>query len=132
MPTANTTGASYRRRSPTMKLLPLDSPQLIELVAGWLGKPDNYKWLDFGNGVQTLTPVALKIMTQRDIQVLRAYTADEDNQPIGVVGLTNVDRKVKTASLWAGLGNKRFGGGTSPPVFQMIPIWFYQNRAGGH
>src|SRR2546426_6144014 len=96
-----------------MKLLPLDSPELIELAADWLGKPENYKWLDFGNGVQTLTPVTLKIMTQREIQVIRAYTADHGDLPVGVVGLTNVDRKFKTASLWAVLGNKRYGGSTT-------------------
>ena len=107
-----------------MKLLPLDSPELIELVAGWLGKPDNYKWLDFGNGVQTLTPITLKIMTQRDIQVLRVYTANDRDLPIGVVGLTNLDRKFKTASLWAVLGNRRYGGCTTPAVSKMLTFGF--------
>jgi len=87
-----------------MKLLPLSSAELIELVAGWLDKPDNYKWLDFGNGVQMVTPITLKIMTQRDIHVFRAYTADHGDVPVGVVGLTNVDRHFKTASIWAVLG----------------------------
>src|SRR3989442_8716368 len=96
-----------------MEVLPLDSPELIELAADCLGKRENYKWLDFGNGVQTLTPVTLKIMTQREIQVIRAYTADHGDLPVGVVGLTNVDRKFKTASLWAVLGNKRYGGSTT-------------------
>jgi len=107
-----------------MKLLPLDSPELIELVAGWLAKPDNYKWLDFGNGVQTLTPVTLKIMTQREIQVIRAYTADHQDVPVGVVGLTNVDRKFKTASLWAVLGNKRYGGCTTEACSKMLTLGF--------
>ncbi|HZH80322.1 MAG TPA: hypothetical protein VFD68_03390, partial [Gemmatimonadales bacterium] len=57
-----------------MKLLPLDSPERIELAAGWLNREENYKWLDFGNGVQSLTPVMLKVMTQRDLHVLRLYT----------------------------------------------------------
>src|SRR2546428_12318890 len=124
MPTANTTGASYRRRSPTMKLLPLSSPELIKLVAGWLGKADNYKWLDFGNGVQMVTPVMLKIMTQRDIHVFRAYTADHGDVPVGVVGLTNVDRHFKTASVWAVLGNKRYGGCTTEGVSRMVTVGF--------
>ena len=68
-----------------MKLLPLDSPELIQLVAGWLGKPDNYKWLDFGNGVQMVTPITLKIMTQRDIHVFRAYTANHGDVPAGML-----------------------------------------------
>lgn len=108
-----------------MKLLPLDKPELIELAAGWLSKYENYKWLDFGNGVQQLTPVALKIMTQRDLHVFRAYTADDDgDQPIGVVALTNVDRKFKTASLWVVLGNKRYGGCTARACSRMLTFGF--------
>jgi RimJ/RimL family protein N-acetyltransferase len=107
-----------------MKLLPLDSPELIELVAGWLSKPENFKWLDFGNGVQTLTPITIKIMTQREIQVLRAYTADNGHDPVGVVGLTNLDRNFKTASLWAVLGNKRYGGCTADACRMMLTLAF--------
>jgi len=88
-----------------MKLLPLDTPERIELVAGWLGKAENYKWLDFGNGVQRVTP------------------GDED-APAGVVGLTNVDRNFKTASLWAVLGNKRYGGHTTEACHHMLTLAF--------
>jgi RimJ/RimL family protein N-acetyltransferase len=107
-----------------MKLLPLSSAELIELVAGWLDRPDNYKWLDFGNGVQRVTPITLKIMTQRDIHVFRAYTADHGDAPVGVVGLTNVDRHFKTASIWAVLGNKRFGGCTTQACSRMLTCGF--------
>ncbi|TMJ06736.1 MAG: GNAT family N-acetyltransferase [Bacillati bacterium ANGP1] len=122
--TANSTDVCSRRHLRAMKLLPLDSPELIELVASWLGKPENYKWLDFGNGVQTLTPVTLRIMTQREIQVIRAYTADHGDVPVGVVGLTNVDRKFKTASLWAVLGSKRHGGSTTEACSKMLTLGF--------
>jgi RimJ/RimL family protein N-acetyltransferase len=107
-----------------VKLLPLDSDAAIELVAGWLGKYDNYKWLDFGNGVQRLTPVAIKIMTQRRLHEFRIYTADDGDVPVGVVGLTNVDRSFKTASLWAVLGNKRYGGYTLPACSAMLTVGF--------
>src|SRR2546429_2213683 len=108
-----------------MKLLPLDTPERIELVAGWLGKAENYKWLDFGNGVQRVTSITLRIMSQRDIHVFRIYTAGDEDAPAGVVGLTNVDRNFKTASLLAVLRNKRHGGRTTqagphhppPPAF---------------
>ncbi len=94
-----------------MKLLPLDCPELIELVAEWLGKEENNKWLDFGNGFASLTPVTLKVMTQRDLHVLRVFTADDGELPIGVVGLSNVDRRFRSAaSMWAVLGRKRYGG----------------------
>ena len=39
-----------------MKLLPLENPELIRVVADWLSRKDNYEWLDFGNGKQILTP----------------------------------------------------------------------------
>jgi RimJ/RimL family protein N-acetyltransferase len=107
-----------------MKLLPLDSAERIELAAGWLGKYDNYKWLDFGNGVQQVTPITMKIMTQRDIHVFRIFTAGEADTPAGVVGLTNVDRNFKTASIWAVLGSKRFGGYTVEATQQMLTLGF--------
>jgi RimJ/RimL family protein N-acetyltransferase len=107
-----------------MKLLPLDRPELIELAAEWLSTYDNYKWLDFGNGVQKVTPVTLKIMTQRDLHVFRLYTADDGDLPVGIVGLTNVDRNFKTASLWAVLGRKRYGGCTSRACSRMLTFAF--------
>ena len=107
-----------------MKLVPLASTELIELAASWLGDYDNYKWLDFSNGVQRVTPVTLRFMSQRDIHVCRVYTADEGDVPIGVVGLTNVDRNFKTASLWAVLGNKRYGGSTSRACAAMLTLAF--------
>jgi RimJ/RimL family protein N-acetyltransferase len=107
-----------------MKLLPLDTPERIELVAGWLGKPENYKWLDFGNGVQRVTPITLKIMSQRDLHVFRIYTAGDEDAPAGVVGLTNVDRNFKTASLWAVLGSKRYGGHTTEACHHMLTLAF--------
>ena len=107
-----------------MKLLPLDSAEAIELVAGWLSKYDNYKWLDFGNGVQQLTPIAIKIMTQRRLHEFRIYTGGDEDAPAGVVGLTNVDRNFKTASLWAVLGNKRYGGYALPACSAMLTVGF--------
>ena len=91
-----------------MKLLPLDTSALIELVAGWLARKENYQWLDFGNGRQILTPALLKIMAQRDTHFLRAYTGDDDAIPIGIVGLNGVDRNFRTATFWGASGDKSF------------------------
>jgi len=94
-----------------MKLLPLDCRELTELVANWLSQEGNCKWLDFGNGVHSPSAVSLKVMTQRDLHVLRVFTPHDSDLPIGVVGLSNVDRRFKTAgSMWAVLGQKRYGG----------------------
>lgn len=91
-----------------MDLIPITSPELIDLTASWLSEKSNYQWLDFGNGVQSLSPVSLMIMAQKDTHVLRAFTTDEERQPIGVVGLSNVDRNFKTATLWIVLGDRGF------------------------
>lgn len=89
-----------------MQLKPLDSTEDIEQAAAWIAQKENYQWLDFGQGRQLPTPMLLKIMTQRDTQVLRLFTSDEDNLPIGVVGLHNVNRLFRTATLWIVVGDK--------------------------
>lgn len=91
-----------------MKLLPLDTPERIELVAGWLACKENYQWLNFGAGRQIVTPALLKVMVQRDTHLLRAYTADEDEQLIGIAALNDVDRVNGTATLWGATGDKSF------------------------
>lgn len=91
-----------------MKLLPLDTPELIELVAGWLARKENYQWFDFGSGRQIITPALLKIMAQRETHFLRVYSFDRDDTPIGITGLINVDRTFKTAMFWAVAGEKSF------------------------
>lgn len=91
-----------------MKLLPLDNTELIERVAGWLAQKENYQWLDFGNGRQVVSPALLKVMAQRDTHFVRAYTADRDDDPIGILGLNSVDRTFKTATFWGASGDKSF------------------------
>jgi RimJ/RimL family protein N-acetyltransferase len=91
-----------------MKLLPLDRRELFELAAGWMARKENHQWLDFGNGRQPFTPTLLKIMVQRDTHFMRVYTADRNDNPIGIVGLTQVDRAFRTAMLWGLCGDKSF------------------------
>jgi RimJ/RimL family protein N-acetyltransferase len=91
-----------------MKLLPLQTPEVFELVASWLARKENYQWLDFGNGRQTVTPVLLKIMAQRDSHLMRVYTLPGIDTPIGIVGLNNLDRASGTATLWGVAGEKSF------------------------
>lgn len=91
-----------------MKLLPIDTPELLQLAAGWLARKENYQWLDFGNGRQPVTPALLKIMTQRESHFLRLYTSDRDHDPIGILGLNSVDRGFKTATFWGASGEKSF------------------------
>lgn len=91
-----------------MKLLPLDSNELCELAAVWLACKENYQWLDFGSGRQVVTPTLLKIMAQRDTHFLRAYTPDQDDTPIGILGLNSVDRTFRSATFWGASGDKSF------------------------
>ncbi len=111
-----------------MTLKPLDSVAVIELVAGWLAQKDNHQWLDFGSGRQVPTAAGLKIMTQMQTHVLRVFTADEDDHPIGVVGLNNVDRGFRTATLWAVLGDRSYArrGYATRAVSQMLTLAFQE------
>lgn len=96
------------RLSKPVNLRPLDSPELIHLVAGWLARNENCQWLDFGDGRQALTPAWLKIMTQRKNTLLRVYTIDEPEIPIGVVGLEDINWSFRTARVWVVAGDKAF------------------------
>ena len=109
----------------TVRLKPLDSPQVIQTVAGWLAQKENYQWLQFGDGRQTLTPELLKIMSQRDTHILRVYTS-EDETPLGIVGLDEVNRNFKTARIWVVAGEKSFGarGRATQAAFQMLTFAF--------
>jgi RimJ/RimL family protein N-acetyltransferase len=93
-----------------VRLLTLDDPRVFDLASDWLSREENYKWLDFGHGVQKLSPASLKIMAQRDIHELRAFTDEDGVTPIGVVGLSNIDRRFRTGSPWCVLGDKRRAG----------------------
>jgi RimJ/RimL family protein N-acetyltransferase len=91
-----------------MRLLPLDSPERIELVAKWLAQKENYQWLDFGDGRQLVSAEWLKIGLQRGTYVLRLFTSDANETPIGVVGFSNINPHFKTASIWVVVGDKSF------------------------
>jgi RimJ/RimL family protein N-acetyltransferase len=93
-----------------MRLTPLDSTESIRLVAGWLSEKENAQWLDFGNGRQVVSPEWLKIAMQRGTHVLRVFTSDGDETPIGVVGLTDLNPTFKTANIWVVLGAKSHAG----------------------
>jgi RimJ/RimL family protein N-acetyltransferase len=89
-------------------LIPPESPELIELVARWLARKENYQWLDFGEGRQLASREWLKTAMQRQTTVLRVFTSDREYLPIGVAGLTNVNTHFGTAGAWVVLGEKTF------------------------
>ena len=73
-----------------------------------MAQPAIYQWHDFGNGQQILTSASLKIMRQRDVHLLRVFSADGDDVPIGLVALSNIAPCFKTATVWYVLGNKAY------------------------
>ena len=109
-----------------MKLKPLDSPELLELAAGWLAKKENYQWLEFGDGRQVISAAWLKIGLQRGTYVVRVFTADDDTTPIGVTGLTNINPHFKTANIWVVLGDRRYAGQgyASRGISKMLTVAF--------
>jgi RimJ/RimL family protein N-acetyltransferase len=92
----------------SVKLRPIDSPALLELVAGWLSERANNQWLDFGDAAQVLSPAWLKIMTQRESHLLRVFSPADQDTPIGVIALSDIHRKFKTARIWIVVGDKSF------------------------
>lgn len=90
-----------------MRLQPLESTEVLEQAVYWLARKENYQWLDFGAGKQIVTPALLKVMTQRDTHVVRIYEIDDD-KPIGILGLNNVDRTAGSATLWCVTGENQY------------------------
>lgn len=108
-----------------MQLRPIDTVAL-GFVAEWMAREENYQWLDFGNGNQVVTPVSLKLMTQRDIHLFKVFTSDLDGAPIGLVALSNISHNFHTATLWYVLGDKSYGGQgyTTRAVSQILTFGF--------
>lgn len=102
----------------------------ILLAADWLAQRENYQWLDFGHGQQVVTAQTLAFMLRRDIHLLRLYTADETDEPIGLVALSDISAAFKSATLWYVLGDKRYGGlgYTTRAVAEMLTLGFRELR----
>lgn len=108
-----------------MILRPIGTDDL-EMVAGWMERQQNYRWLDFGAGHQAVGELSLRVMLQRDLHELRIYTADDDETPVGIVGLSDVDRSFRTATAWVVLGRKEFArsGLSARAVSEMLRVGF--------
>lgn len=109
-----------------VRLKPLDSPELIQTAAGWLAQKENYQWLQFGDGRQIVTPALLKIMSQRDTQLIRVYASDDDTL-LGIVGLDEINRNFKTARIWVVAGEKCFcsRGCATQAASKMLSVAFW-------
>ena len=81
-----------------------------DIVARWLAAEENYRWLDFGAGRQSLDAVTLNVMARRDAHLLRVFAPGRDEPPVGLVALTDIARNFKRATLWYVLGDKKHSG----------------------
>lgn len=93
-----------------MQFRPLDKED-VPLAASWLAEEENHRWLDFGRGRQELSEPTLAIMVQQPFHRLFVFTADGDDEgtPIGLVGLSDISDRFRSATLWYVLGDKSFG-----------------------
>jgi RimJ/RimL family protein N-acetyltransferase len=87
-------GARYE----PVTLHPMTPETTLEL-AKWLSHPNNYKWLDFGNGRQVLSANALTMMGKSGAHCIRACH-DPSGRVIGVAALQHVDNSFRNAMLW--------------------------------
>lgn len=108
-----------------MNLRPLDRSS-FELMVGWLSQKAVYQWLDFGVGNQLMHPAALKLMTQKKTNLVRTFTPDANDVPIGIVALSDIAFNFKTAMLWYVLGDNSYGGQgfTARAVHQILDQGF--------
>jgi len=98
----------------------------IKTIVSWMTDEQNYRWLDFGGGIQKLEAPAIKMMLQRKMHELRMFTADDSEKPIGLIGLSDINKKFKTATLWYVLGDKNYSGQnyTTKAVSSMLTLGF--------
>src|SRR5579885_2813849 len=110
-----------------MELLTLENERLLELAARWLADPQNRHCQAFeGNPPGQ---AHLRAMSQDRAHLLRVFTADQ-GAPIGLVGLSGVNRDFRTALRWALLGERRYAGQgyLSRAAAAMLTLGFTQLR----
>src|SRR5712691_5181361 len=101
---------------------------MIEQAARWLSEKANHQWLDFSDGQVNITPTRLKVMSRRRTHLIRVFTDDAAERPIGVVALDHLNPHFRTATIWAVLGDKTFArqGYTTRAVSGLLTYAFQQ------
>lgn len=98
---------------------------LAELAARWIAAKENADWLDFNNGAPP-SPLAIRVMSQLDAHCIRLFTPDGEDAPIGLVALSDIHPRFRSARLWYVLGDKRYAGGghTKRSVAELLRMGF--------
>jgi RimJ/RimL family protein N-acetyltransferase len=83
----------------------------LALIAGWLAEPRVAKWLDFGTDRPLKAPALKYAISQRSMRLFTYAPADGDQDaPVGVVSLSSIHPRFRTALLWYALGDPHFAG----------------------
>ena len=108
-----------------MILRPLGN-QDVEQVATWLATEDVRQLLDVGVGVQTVSVGDIRALGAKESHFCQVFTADTNDMPIGVVGLSQISRDCCSAFLWYLLCEREFCGRgyTSRAVSKMLTMGF--------
>lgn len=80
----------------------------IKLVKSWLEDRNNNIWLDSVFQEEELNEAMLAIMLMKKDH--KTYIIMAENEPIGIVGLNEVDDVNRSANLWNVLGDKAYKG----------------------
>ena len=100
-----------------------DLPTVVE----WLTRPATAQWLDFGAG-RSVSATALKYGMARGMEKIFTFSAEGEEAPAGVVGLSQIHPRFRTAMLWYALGAPDMGGRgmTTRAVEAVLEIAFDQ------
>jgi RimJ/RimL family protein N-acetyltransferase len=111
-----------------MQLKPLDSPTHLALAVGWLSRKEKLPVAGLRRRAAARQPRVAENRMQRGSYVLRLFTSDAGDVPIGVVGLSNVNPHFKTANIWVVLGERSFAGQgyASRATSQMLTLGFVE------
>lgn len=92
------------RMLPNVELAPIDTPEVVSIVTGWLAEGP-CRWLE-PTPHRRLTPAMFRRLTQRADYEFRVFRLEQLGAPLGVVALTDINREFKTATTWGMLGDK--------------------------
>jgi RimJ/RimL family protein N-acetyltransferase len=101
-------------------------PDHFELVAQWLSKTENNRWLtsEWRERKVNATLIAIAARNRKN----RFFLVRYDSQPCGLIALADIDTADKTAMIWYVLGDKNLSGRgiTSDAVRQLVRLAFDQ------
>ncbi len=79
------------------------------LIAGWLGAPDNTRYLTSNLRGVGLTPALIQVGLRRKDQAWYLFESETpDAVPVGLIAVDSIDRVDGVANLWFLLGEQRY------------------------